>query len=95
MLAPVGAAIVDGEQQDQRGNDFYSEGVEQTVSVTKNLTAEQVKQWDEQDLPKGWVEKQLGMYLDKINQGGKFVESNKQLLPRKDLMEKILELWDK
>jgi RHS repeat-associated protein len=75
--------------------DQSVEGVEQTINVTKNLTAEQVKQWAEEGLPKEWVEKQLNMYLDKINQGGKFVEKNKQILPRKGLMEKMLELWDK
>jgi hypothetical protein len=67
--------------------------VEQTISVTQNLTKSQVESWAGQGLTKSWVEKQLASYTKALEAGGDKLK-NVQLLPRKQLMEKILSLWD-
>jgi len=76
------------------------EGVAITKAVTEKLTSEQVQLWAKQGLTKEWVQKQLASYtnaiqkgLEKAGQAGANPLNNKQLLPRKELMEKILELW--
>ena len=45
-------------------------------------------------LTREWVEQQLSMYRKALGSGGPKLK-NKQLIPRKELMEKILELWPK
>jgi hypothetical protein len=45
-----------------------------------------------QGLPREWVEKQLSHYRKSFREGGGKLR-NEQLLPRKELMERILELW--
>ena len=76
------------------------EGVAITKAVTEKLTSEQVQLWAKQGLTKEWVEKQLAAYTKAIEKGAKQAAgagakalNNKQLLPRKELMEKILSLW--
>jgi len=64
--------------------------------VTEKLTSEQVQLWAKQGLTKEWVQKQLASYTNAIQKGlakQALILTNKQLLPRKELMEKILELW--
>lgn len=42
---------------------------------------------------KAWVQRQLELYTKAVEQGGVKL-NNQQLLPRKELMEKILQLWN-
>ena len=64
----------------------------QTVRVTRDLTASRVTQLAQQGVTREWVEKQLRMYQGKLEGGGRALE-NTQLLPRIELMKKLLEHW--
>ena len=67
--------------------------VNQTINVTKNLTKSQVRRLSKQGLTREWVEIQLSKYSNALNKGGSKLK-NDQLIHRKGLMEKILDLWD-
>lgn len=69
------------------------EDVLKTLNATKNLTRDKVQLLRTQGLPKSWVESQLSLYNKSILKGGVKLK-NPQLMPRKALMEKILNLWD-
>ncbi|UPK72825.1 RHS repeat-associated core domain-containing protein [Chitinophaga filiformis] len=69
------------------------QAVQQTINVTQNLTKAQVRRMARQGLLKEWVEDQLVKYTQSIAKGGDKLK-NTQLLHRKELMEKILSLWD-
>ena len=69
------------------------QAVQQTINVTKNLTKSQVRRMARQGLLKEWVEDQLVKYSQSIAKGGDKLK-NTQLMHRKELMEKILSLWD-
>jgi predicted RNA-binding protein YlqC (UPF0109 family) len=75
------------------GEGKTAEAVQQTINVTKNLNKQQIQDWAKQGLTKDWVQKQLDAYSKALSKGGKKLD-NINLLPRKQLMEKILELWD-
>lgn len=69
------------------------EAVQQTINVTNNLTKSQVQAWAKLGLTKSWVQDQLGKYSSSLAKGGDKLK-NTQLIHRKELMEKILSLWD-
>lgn len=74
------------------GESQSAEAVAQTRAVTESLTPQRVQQMAGEGLTKQWVEKQLAMYEQMAAQGGKKL-ANKQLLPRLELMRKLLRLW--
>lgn len=75
------------------GEGQLPQDVVKTVDVIFNLTKKQVKDWAEKGLTKEWVEKQLASYTKAIAAGSSKM-NNTQLLPRRDLMVKILSLWE-
>ncbi len=52
-----------------------------------------MQEWAKQGLTKSWVQDQLTKYTSALIKGGAKLD-NKQLIHRKELMEKILELWN-
>jgi hypothetical protein len=67
--------------------------VQQTINTTQNLTRSQVQGWAKQGLTKSWVQDQLTKYSSSLMKGGdKLI--NTQLMHRKALIEKILNLWE-
>ena len=68
------------------------EAIQQTINVSKNLTKFQVQEWAKQGLTKSWVQNQLTIYSKSLMKGGDKLK-NTQLIHRKELMFKILELW--
>ncbi|MES2888199.1 MAG: hypothetical protein V4739_09305 [Pseudomonadota bacterium] len=78
------------------GTGQTAEDVEKTKSRTKEINPAVVDKMKEKGLQKDWVEKQLNGYnkaYEDGKAGTKNTLGNKQLLPRKELMEKILENW--
>ena len=75
------------------GTGQSSEAVQQTINITTELTSERVKDLAGQGLRKDWVHSQLTKYKSSLEKGGVKL-NNSQLPVRKDLMERILELWD-
>jgi len=75
------------------GEGATEAAVAQTKAVTEGLTAEQVQVWKQVGLTKEWITKQLELYTKAIIKGGDKLK-NINLLPRKELMEKILSLWE-
>ena len=65
-----------------------------TRNVTQNLTRAQVQAFANQGLTKQWVQEQLRLYGKAVLNANK-LNKNMNLLPRKELMEKILYLWPK
>lgn len=76
------------------GTSNAAVAVAKTQQVIASLTRTKVAQMVARGLSKEWVKQQLARYLKDIAEGGKKLD-NTQLLPRKELMEKILELWPK
>lgn len=74
------------------GEGQTDEAIQQTINVTKNLTKSQIKGWAKKGLTKSWVQDQLNKYSSSLIKGNKKLK-NTQLIHRKELMEKILELW--
>jgi RHS repeat-associated protein len=74
------------------GKGQSTEEIKKTVDLTKSLTREVVKGLRKSGVDKAWVQRQLALYKKAIEQGGSKIK-NQQLLPRKELMEKILDLW--
>jgi RHS repeat-associated protein len=87
-------ANVVGETMIGWGAGQSTSAVAQTIRLAENLTEQQVKTMIYRGLTKEWVEKQLALYSSAVAQGGAKL-LNKQLLPQKELMEKILSLWPK
>ena|GEM_PF-1894856 len=87
ISADMGRIIGWGESQ-------APEDVVKTVNVLFNLTKKKVSEFAKKGLTKEWVEKQLASYTKSIQAGGAKLNKNVQLLPRRDLMQKILNLWD-
>lgn len=75
------------------GKGQKPEDIQKTIDLTKSLTKEIVNGFKKSGVDKEWVQRQLGMYTKAIEQGGTKL-NNQQLLPRKELMEKILQLWN-
>jgi RHS repeat-associated protein len=75
------------------GEGQSSEAVVKTTDVLFNLTKSKLKDWIKKGLTKEWVEEQLASYSKAIVAGG-MKAKNTQLLPRRDLMVKILSLWE-
>jgi hypothetical protein len=71
------------------------QAVAQTRAATQNLTEETIKQFAAKGVTREWVASQLAQYQKFIAQGGVKVAKNVQLLPRAELMAKILSLWPK
>jgi RHS repeat-associated protein len=67
-------------------------GAAVTRSLANNLTKATVEQMKRQGLNRATVENLLRQYEKAIAQGGKKL-ANEQLLPRRELMKKILDLW--
>jgi RHS repeat-associated protein len=67
---------------------------EQTAAMARGLTSEQVAAMRAQGLNRATVESLRTAYQRAIQQGGKKL-LNTQLLPRAQLMDRILELWPK
>jgi RHS repeat-associated protein len=74
------------------GTGQAAEEVAQTVRVTRELTAARVAELVKQGVSREWVEKQLAFYRASLESGSRKLENN-QLLPRIELMEKLLKLW--
>jgi hypothetical protein len=81
-----------GEQIVKWGRGQGAGDVAQTIARTRGLTSDGVREMAKQGLPREWVEKQLSHYRKSFREGGGKLR-NEQLLPRKELMERILELW--
>jgi hypothetical protein len=75
------------------GTGQSAAAVEQTLQVTANLTRAKVAEMAAQGLSKQWVQEQLVKYGASASGRVAAKLLNNQLLPRKALMEKILELW--
>ncbi|UIR56448.1 RHS repeat-associated core domain-containing protein [Sphingobacterium sp. SRCM116780] len=84
--AQMGRIIGWGEKQS-------IEAVQQTINITKNLTKAQLRGWVKQGLTKSWVQDQLSKYSASLAKAGDKLK-NTQLAHRKEMMEKILNLWD-
>jgi hypothetical protein len=103
---PVGAAAGAGEagaaeltaSQGGRiigwGTGQTAEAVAQTQAVARGLTTEAVEGMVARGLTRQWVQEQLALYERAIAAGGPKLK-NLQLLPRLELMKKLLELWPK
>ncbi len=74
------------------GTSHKDPDVKKTTTITKKLVKKDVEKMIAAGLDKKFVVKNLQQYKDAIKKGGKKLD-NKQLLPRKELMEKILKLW--
>jgi RHS repeat-associated protein len=74
------------------GEGATAEAVAQTKALTENLTSEQIQVWAKQGLTKEWVMEQLTLYTKAIAKGGDKLK-NINLMPRKELIEKMLNLW--
>ncbi|SHN37627.1 DUF6443 domain-containing protein [Mucilaginibacter sp. OK098] len=75
------------------GEGQTAEAVAQTESVTGSLTEKTVESFAKKGLTKEWVNKQLASYAKSLLDPRK--AGNINLLPRKALMEKIIQLWPK
>jgi len=62
--------------------------------MAKNLTADRVGAMQAQGLNRATAESLRGTYQKAIEAGGAKLQ-NEQLLPRAQLMDRILELWPK
>jgi hypothetical protein len=80
-----------GESYDPPGGKTLRPAASKPVARTAELTAEEVEKMAAKGLTKEWVEKQPNLYKAAETSPSKLV--NKQLLPRKAMMEKILFLW--
>jgi hypothetical protein len=76
------------------GTGQSAAAVAQTQQVTASLTATRVASMVARGLSKEWVQDQLIKYTASIAAGAAKLQ-NTQLVPRKELMEKILSLWPK
>ena len=76
------------------GTGQSAEAVAVTEAVTESLTTEAVEGMIEEGLTKEFVESQVAAYERAVAQGGAKL-LNEQLLPRLELMQKILNLWPK
>jgi len=65
-----------------------------TAEMAKNLTADRVGAMQAQGLNRATAESLRGTYQKAIEAGGAKLQ-NEQLLPRAQLMDRILELWPK
>jgi RHS repeat-associated protein len=68
--------------------------VAQTIRVTRELTQSRVAELVRQGVTREWVQKQLTAYQQALEAGGKKLD-NTQLLPRIELMKKLLEYLPK
>jgi hypothetical protein len=90
--ANAGRALKAGKMGEIIGWGTGQEGVEQTIELTENLTEEQVEIMKSRGITKQFIEEQLAKYNKAIEKAG-IKLNNLQLKPRKELMEKILQLW--
>jgi hypothetical protein len=74
------------------GEGKAADAVAQTQAVTESLTSKVVEAMAERGLTKEWVIDQLSKYTAAFEKGGDKLK-NVQLIPRMELMTKILELW--
>jgi RHS repeat-associated protein len=75
------------------GEGQSAEDVEQTIEATRNFNSDKIRYLKNNGVTRADIEKQLEKYNNAILKGGRKIETNKQKYPRKDLMERILELW--
>jgi hypothetical protein len=76
----------------QWGAGRTAQDVQKTLKVYESLTEEGVKEMANKGLTKEWVIDQLNLYEKATIKGGDKLK-NAQLLARKDLMKRILSLW--
>ena len=74
------------------GTGQSAEAVAQTERVAESVTEETVRELARKGVTRHWVEEQLAKYTKTLAEKARALD-NKQLLPRKALMEKILSLW--
>jgi RHS repeat-associated protein len=74
------------------GTDQAKAGVDKTVELAENLTKDQVKAMADKGLTLEKAQQLAGQYAKKLAEEGA-KEANKQLLPRYQLMQKIIQLW--
>lgn len=67
--------------------------MQKTIDLTKNLTKSQVQGFAKQGVTKEWVQKNLSSYIGAFEKAGAKLK-NTQLAHRKELMEKIISLWE-
>jgi hypothetical protein len=66
--------------------------VAQTLQLTRELTPARVAAIAKQGVTRDWVQEQLQLYQKAFESGGA-KHNNAQLLPRIELMKKLLENW--
>jgi hypothetical protein len=74
------------------GTGQTARAVSQTQAVTQALTTEAVQGMIAKGLTREFVQNQLAMYSSTFAKGGEKLV-NKQLVPRLELMQRILDLW--
>lgn len=77
------------------GTSNVAADVAATEELTANLTEDAVEKMAEKGLTKSTVQRLLFKYSEALENGGPTKLANKQLLPRYQLMVKILQLWPK
>jgi hypothetical protein len=74
------------------GTGQSAEAVQQTVNATRQLTPDLIRNMIQQGLTREWVATQLQFYEAAVASGGQKLV-NQQLLVRRELMLRLLELW--
>lgn len=92
MVPAVPLAVQYGQRIIGWGTGQSAAAVQQTLRVAQSLTPDVVRRMVEQGLSKGWVLEQLALYERSAQVGHKVVH-NAQLLPRLELMRRLIELW--
>lgn len=91
---PIKPAQTDASKQGEIlgwGNGQTQEAIDQTNKVTNNLTPERVQEMINDGLSKDYVRQTLEKYEANLAEGK--LSTNKQAIPRYQLLRKVLELW--
>ena len=91
-VAGIGLTAGQGGEIIGWGTSNSAEAVRQTETVTQNLTPETVRAMQARGLTRDWVVRNLAKYEAAAATGGDKLR-NAQLLPRLNLMRRLLELW--
>ena len=89
-----GAGLTPSKMGDviQWGTNQMAEGVAKTRALTESLTTQRIQEWIKQGLTRDNVVQMLEKYQHAQNTGQ---GPNTQLIPRIELMQRILDLWPK
>jgi len=89
VLTRAGAARLIGF-----GTGHGVEAAQATLALARSLTPQMVREMAKAGLTREQVLEQLALYRGTLQEGGRAL-INKQLLPRIEVLERILELWPK